>query len=300
MKTKAVEEIRMVGFALALLGSALSARAEIVSLAAPGRQTAPGQPVLEYQRAANPFKPYVAQLRTPSGVAVLRDSPHDHVHHRALMFALAVEGVSFWEEKAAAGRQVPRTFQQEGARLTQTLDWTAANDRVLLLEERTIRLHGESDLPATLLTWRSRLRPARDLASVKLTGHHYYGLGARFVIPMDKDGVFQNAAGAAGESVRGTERLTPAAWCAYTAAIEGKPVTFAIFDHPANLRHPPRMFTMMGPFAYLAATLNLWKEPHTLAAAQPLDLRYGVALWDGKIEAAAIEALYRRWLQLAD
>ena len=52
-----------------------------------------------------------------------------------------------------------------------------------------------------------------------------------------------------GEIVRGDERLTAAKWCAYTAKADGKPVTAAIFDHPGNVRHPAKMFTMSKPFA---------------------------------------------------
>lgn len=281
--------------ALAGFTLALTAQAEVIKLAGAG-----GQPVLAYQAAANPFKPYVAQLYTPAGIAVLRDSPKDHVHHHALMFAVSVEGVSFWEEKPAAGRQVPTETRPERTRLRQALQWTLADGRVVAREERLIAVHAEAAPRATLLTWRSQLQPPPQMSSVTLTGSHYYGLGLRFVVPMDKGGAFLNSADAAGESVRGTERLMAAAWCAYRAAVDGQPVTVAVFDHPANLRHPARMFTMMGPFAYLGATLNLWKEPYTLEAARPLDLRYGVAVWDGNTEKAAIDALYRRWLKLTE
>ena len=69
---------------------------------------------------------------------------------------------------------------------------------------------------------------------------------------------------------------------------DGKPVTVAIFDHPKNLRHPAKMFTMSTPFAYLSATCNVWKEPITIKAGKPLDLRYGVAVWDGEVEKTAV------------
>lgn len=280
---------------IALITSTLGLRADFIKLTATGDRLP-----LEYQAAANPFKPYVAQLYTPAGVAVLRDSPKDHVHHHALMFAVSVEGVSFWEEKpATAGRQVPRELKRERDRLAQSLDWTLQDGKVVLREERSIRLHEVPSRAATLLTWRSRLHAPPGRESVKLTGSHYYGLGMRFVTSMDNEGVFFNSAKAAGEPVRGTERLTNAAWCAYTAAVDGRPVTVAVFSHPANLRHPPRMFTMTSKFAYLGATLNLWKEPYTLEAGCPLDLRYGVAVWDGKQEHAAVEAFYQRWLQMA-
>ena len=267
------------------------ARAEIVKLAAAGTQ-------LEYQAAASPFKPYVAQIFTPAGVAVLRDAPKDHLHHHALMFAVSVEGVSFWEERSAAGRQVPGELQRERDLLRQSLDWTTQEGRIVLREERTIQLHEVPGRAATLLTWRSRLQAPPGGGSVQLTGSHYYGLGLRFVEAMDNVGRFFNSANAEGEPIRGTERLTNAAWCAYTAAVGGRPVTVAVFSHPANLRHPPRMFTMTSKFAYLGATLNLWKEPYPLEVGAPLDLRYGVAAWDGRPEAAAVEALYRRWREL--
>ena len=45
------------------------------------------------------------------------------------------------------------------------------------------------------------------------------------------------------------------------------------------------MFRMLDPFAYLSATLNLYKEPLEIVAGKPLELAYGVALWDGEIPA---------------
>jgi hypothetical protein len=50
-------------------------------------------------------------------------------------------------------------------------------------------------------------------------------------------------------------------------------------------------------FAYLAATLNLWKEPMTLTADKPLDLCYGIVLWDGQIDKEAIQKAYDAWSQ---
>ena len=89
-------------------------------------------------------------------------------------------------------------------------------------------------------------------------------------------------------------------WCAYTAKADGKPVTVALFDDPANFRHPQTMFTLTRGFAYLAATMNEWKEPVIVKAGQPLELRYGVAVWDGEVDKVTVEKLYRRWVKLGD
>lgn len=260
------------------------------------------RPVLTYRHAGYPFKPYVAQLCTPAGIAVLRDSPSDHKHHHGLMFAVEAEGVDFWGEfpGRGCGQQRQTQWAATATGLTQELDWAGTNGVALIHERRSLRLHAAADVPATLVTWRTILETAPGRDSVTLGGHHYYGLGARFVTSLDKVATFQNAAGAAGESVRGDERLTAARWCAITGLVDGKPITCALFDHPQNLRHPSRMFTMDQPFAYLAATLNLWKEPFVLKAGQPLRLCYGIALCDGATPAAELEQLYQRWLASCD
>ncbi len=260
--------------------------------------SAGGHPVLTYRHAGYPFKPYVAQLCTPAGVAVLRDSPSDHKHHHGLMFAVEAGGVDFWGEfpGRACGQQRQQKLESSATGLTQTLDWAGTNGVVRMREQRTLRLHAEPGLPATLLTWRTDLETAPGHTPLALGGHHYYGLGARFVTSLDKVATFQNATGAPGEVVRGDERLTATRWCAVSGPVEGKTITCALFDHPANPRHPNRMFTMAQPFAYLSATLNLWKESFSLKSGQPLRLCYGIALFDGAPPAAEIEKLYQRWL----
>ncbi|MEI6809068.1 MAG: DUF6807 family protein [bacterium] len=257
-----------------------------------------GKPCIEYRYAEVPFKPYVAQLYTPSGVAMLRDSPLDHKHHHALMFAICADGVDFWSEVPKCGKQSHRQIETGNDGLTHLLDWTGPDGRLVVKEERTITVNQGKDLSATLLTWQSRLETPAGRDGVKLTGSHYFGLGVRFAISMDKIGTFSNSSGQTGDVVRGTERLVAARWCAYSAPVDGKMVTVAVFDHPSNLRHPNRMFTMSEPFSYIAATLNLWKEPITLRAGEPLIVRYGVAAWDGRVEAAEIEKTCRQWIAM--
>mgnify|MGYP000369888321 CR=1 FL=1 len=270
------------------------------------------RPVMVYRATGAPKKPYVLELRTPAGLNVLRDAPADHKHHHGLMLALGVDGVDFWSEEANCGRQVQNDLQTHctsesttdpaGRQTTrfqfslqQQLAWLAPQGTRLLLEQRKLSLTRSEDGKATLLCWQSLLEPAPDKHKAVLDGRHYFGLGMRFVASMDKDGVFFNADGKDGEVVRGTEKLTPVRWMAYTASVDGKPVTVAIFDHPKNPRHPAPVFTMTGGFAYMSATLNLWKEKLEIPAGKPLLLRYGVALWDAKAEPHQVEALYRQW-----
>jgi methane monooxygenase PmoA-like len=265
-------------------------------------------PVFEYRYTDVPFKPYVVQFFTPSGVNVLRDAPSDHHHHHGLMYAISVDGVSFWQEDTDPGRQIHRAFEELGdtnpkAKQTgfiERLDWLLPkDDQIALKEKRTVAaLQGKTDLGASLITWESAFTLPAGKKKAELTGSHYYGLGMRYVESMDKVGTFFNADGTEGELVRGTEYVTPSKWCAYTAEADGHPVTVAMFDHPKNARHPAMWFTMTHGFSYMAATLNLWKEPMTITEGDDLTLRYGVALWDGHMDKKTVEELYQRWLDL--
>lgn len=261
----------------------------------------------QYRYADVSFKPYIETLFTPSGVNVLLDSPPDHVHHHGLMLAVAVDGVNCWEEAPTAGKQEHRQFIDMGVKrrngirsagFEERLEWVDATGGRLVDEQRTVGVRLSADRKAVLLTWRSRLSAPEGKASITLSGSHYFGLGLRFVRSMDGAGPFRNADGAPGVVFRGAERLVRSNWCAYTAQAEGKDVTVAMFGAPDNPRHPVTWFTMAEPFAYLSATLGLHEEPLKVAADAPLNLCYGVALWDGVIETAAIEQMYQQWLKL--
>jgi len=263
-------------------------------------------PVLQYRYGDVPFKPYVKELYTPSGLNVLLDAPPDHQHHHGLMFAVAVDGVNFWEETPTAGRQetqgdlVTILHAKDGggpsAGFCVGPAWvrtTATARRAYFHEARTIKACQIGKLGATVVTWQSELISAfARREPMILSGSHYFGLGMRFVRSMD-GGEFFNADGKEGTVFRGEERLVRSDWCAYTAAIDGKPVTVAMLGHPENPRHPTTWFTMAKPFAYLSGTLDLHEEPLSIDDGKSLVLRYAVVVWDGKVGKDRIDQAYR-------
>ncbi|UCD28150.1 MAG: PmoA family protein [Planctomycetota bacterium] len=264
-----------------------------------------GKPLVRYRYADVPFKSYVQEFRTPWGVNILRDSPHDHKHHHALMLGLTVDEVNFWAEEKNCGKQVHREFAdwiqdtQKGlqrAAVTDVVDWINPADKKSVIHEyRTIETYRAKILGASLLTWNSQFELPADKSSASITGVRYYGLGVRFVQSMDVGGDFINADGKTG--VEGTNK-DRSSWCAYKALADGKPVTVAVFDYPKNVRHPATWFTMTENFAYISATLDLPKNPVEVSAAEPLRLRYGLAVWDGHVESETIDKLYKRWIEL--
>ncbi len=255
-------------------------------------------PILQYRYNDVPFKPYMRELYTPKGVNFLLDAPSDHLHHHALMYAVAVDGVNFWEETPGSGYQVHdkldnvRVYSRGGATYAEfgeKVRWMPSRDGPSsVLENRQVRVCRIPSVNATIVTWRSALGAPQD---VTLSGSHYFGLGLRFVRSMDGSEFF-NADGKEGTVFRGEERLVQSNWCAYMAAVDGKPVTVAMFGHPANPR-PTTWFTMAKPFAYLSATLNLHAEPLVVHAGKTFGVQYAVAAWDGKVGPEQIDAVYR-------
>lgn len=269
------------------------------------------KPVLKYQYKPNPNKPYVSHWFTPNGVQILRDSPHDHVHHHALMYAIGIDGMDFWVEVPPDehGRQVSSEYTTSStadskgraeAVIKQHVNWLAPDEKVLAEETRTIRTQIGAIADASVLTWQLALRPAAGREAMELWGRHYFGLGMRFVESMDGgNSRFFTAGDAKGTPVRGTEKLTRADWCAVHGEVQGNPVTVAMFDAGDNPRHPAAWFTMTSPFAYLAATLELHEKPLVVAREESLACRYGLALWDGTIGENEIQKAYETWLKLS-
>ncbi len=249
-----------------------------------------GRPVFVYRYGGDLYKPYVQELYTLGGVNVLRDAPHDHLHHHALMYAMKVNGVNFWEEQNEPGREVHQAFSGvqpfEGwgvhaASFTETVHWQQPDGKAnLLLEERVIGVRKDhADYP-TRIVWNSTFRLPEGAESAELGGNHYHGLGLRFLVSMDKTGSFLYGSEETGEQVRGDEYLTPGPWCAFAAEADGKPVTVLALAHAANSR-PTLWFTMKTPFSYIAATVNLWKEPVILNPEEEFKLTYFIVVWDG-------------------
>jgi hypothetical protein len=270
------------------------------------------KPAAEYRYKDVPFKPYISVLRTPAGLNVLRDAPHDHLHHHGLMFALAVNGCNFWEEYGKPGTEKTLSFTAGKSSLQTELDWNTPSGETVLKESRSVSVKENSAKESTaienaaekpnvvLLDWTSVLKaPAAVSVHLDKSNNHYFGLGMRFDQSMDKDGRFFNDTGKNnGEVIRGgDERLTLCNWTAYTAKLNGQPVTVAVLGHPSN--PIPTMVFSMGDagksFAYLGITLNLHREPVDVEPEKPLTFRFRVAVWDGETPPEVIEKEYQQF-----
>jgi len=158
------------------------------------------QTVAGFYRHTDAFKPHIHPLRTPLGHCVTACSPHDHKHHKGLMYALRPEDVNFWEEFATvpaevAGSQRHLDFREvvsrgEQVSFTELLRWEALDGTLQSFDEtRTISCRHDPAARAFVWTWTTKLTALRDLhliqsqwSSLLPDGKkvNYHGLGLRF------------------------------------------------------------------------------------------------------------------------
>ena len=319
-KTRRIGPSRLIGLIGLLLPAALAAdRALQVQ-----QHTTPsgwsiqhgGQTLFTYAFAPGKFKPYVQQLATVDGFNLLRDAPHDHLHHHALMYAIRVNGINFWEEAPGAGVQkaVQTSEPRLGANpaglpqasLTQVLHWLAPQDafladttpKALLVERRTLTLTVDEPGQEVALLWRSQFEVGAATNEVTLGGSSYFGLGVRFLEELDPLAGHFTATGPL-DLANNRQDVTQHPWAAVGFNRAERPVTFAIFGSSRNAGGAPWFFSMKTPFAYLSATQHLDEQPRKYVRGDRFQLDYLVVARSGLPGAAELDARHQRWLEEA-
>jgi hypothetical protein len=268
-----------------------------------------GQPLLRYVFNPRQAKPYVAEFSAPGGRNILRDSPSDHLHHHALMYAIKVNGLNFWEEVSGNGveRVVETTASVTGgaATLRQTIHWVAPQDAfladttpaALLVEQRTLVLTVDAATREAALEWKAEFEVGKKTNEVALTGATYHGLGMRYIQAFDA--LANHSYAGRKPDLVNRQEVSPAKWAAVSFAAPVQPATIALVPHPANARGDGAFFSMLTPFAYLAATQGLDKEPLVYRSGDKFTLRYLVLLYPEVKTTEALEARARRWRESA-
>jgi hypothetical protein len=276
-----------------------------------------GKPLLVYAFDPQKFKPYVKELRTLAGDNILRDAPFDHLHHHALMYAIKVNGINFWEE--TSGNGVQKTVQAAEpevgftetaggklpqARISQVLHWVAPQDAflpnsapvALLVEHRTLVLTVNEAHREVGLEWKSQFEVGPKTNTVILAGANYHGLGIRFLQELDP--LAQHSlTGVRPDLANNRQDISAAPWATVSFAPPGHPATIALAGHPTNARGDTIYFSMLTPFAYLSATQALDKEPLVYHSGDKWELNYLVLLYPEAKPSNALRQRVESWRQ---
>jgi hypothetical protein len=204
-----------------------------------------GEPFAEF-RTSGSSKPFLYPLYAPGAIPVTRGYPidggeerpgeaSDHPHHVSLWFAHGdVSGHDFWHGAPKGAFVRTRAVQLDGARILSEHDWDAG-ERTWARERRTMTFAASAD--ARWIDFDVTLDTLGDRVTFGDTKEGTFAL--RLAPTLRVEGAV--AAGSLLDSegrVDGEVWGQRARWVAARGPAEGGAVTVAIFDHPANPRHP--------------------------------------------------------------
>jgi hypothetical protein len=211
-----------------------------------------GQLFTEYLYQDTP-KPVLYPVLGPGGVALTRNYPmkkdvagevSDHPHHRSLWFCHGdVNGINFWAETPPFGKIVQDKLEaatvEGGVGVIRTHDrWVGPDGKTVLTDARATAfraLPGGSraiDFEITLIASAGDVT-FRDTKEGSMAIRTHAGLSLESK-KGKATGQAVNSEGVRGKAIWGKH----ANWVDYWGTVDGHPVGVAIFDHPANPRHP--------------------------------------------------------------
>ena len=250
-------------------------------------------------------KPFLHPVTTPSGALMTLIEPHDHLWHRGLWFTFKfVDGDNFWEERDPFGRQqvvhIPTmTHPSLAATAIQVdLDWLPPGGAAPVIAERRVFTVALDD-DATRIDLDTTLIAARDVTLDRTpytTWGGYGGLAFRGSPSWHPDRWTLD-----GRITDGPLLGETSPWCDVSGPIDGgsdRTAGIAIFDHPANPRHPTPWYTGSGAGNFLNPS-PLFHAALLLPAGQPLRLRYRVLVHDGRWDAAEVRRHFDRYVSAA-
>jgi hypothetical protein len=305
-----------VKLALVVLAAGLCLGQVVITPTADGaRVEIGGKPFTElFLGGGGSMKPYLYPLRAASGTYITRQwpmnsavsgEPHDHQHQRGAYIGHAdVNGVDFWTNEesyktANRGREVVSSIQMMGSAIHLVLSWTDPKGAVLLEERRTISFGPEPDRRVvdvdTTLTAKQRVTFGDEKDG-------FFAVRLRPELQEDKgSGHIVNAEGVATEKNAWGK---PSNWVDYYGKVGDEALGVAIFDHPANPRHPERWHVRgyglfaVNPFGLAVFTGDKTQNGAlTLEPGQELRFRYRVVIHAGDTTSAGIARRYDSYAQ---
>ncbi len=267
-----------------------------------------GQPFSDFYIGSSYAKPFLAPLRSATGLIVTRRYPlenvqgesRDHPHHRGLWIGYGmVSGINFWENepdsKPSAGnpttkgtvalKGVAQTASgKKSGSITATFEWRAPGHGDMIEEHRTMIFYADREIRTVDID--ATLTAKADLQFGD-TKEGFFAIRIADSMAGKNGGIITNSEGAQTEKNVWGKR---ADWVDYDGTVEGQKVGIVIFDHPQNYNHPPRWHVRdyglfaVNPFGVKDFDPKATIEGgHNLAAGDSLRFRYRVIVHPGDV-----------------
>ncbi|MBM4020472.1 MAG: hypothetical protein FJ288_19495 [Planctomycetes bacterium] len=243
------------------------------------------------------MRTYPVDANVPEGAS------KDHPHHTSIWSAYgAVSGVENWMNGDKAGWQLHKSFEAVTSGpvfggFRETLDWTTPEKKPNMAEVRTVRIYRTP--PAIRImdlefAFQARYGPV-EFGDTKEGGT--ISTRMRDELRADKNGKqgrLVNAQGLSAEAAWGKR----SEWVDASGLVGEKRIGYAVFDNPANLRHPTwwhaRTYGLLcaNPFGQSSFEKGAPKGNYTLEAGKELVLRYRIYFHAGDEKESAVAARY--------
>ena len=302
--------MKTVALMLAVLGACAVARAETPAFS--WQQTATNLALLNHgktvwQAVFDPAQPkaYVHPLATLDGAELTVRSPADHLWHRGLWWSWKyINHVNYWEEDkktgASAGRTVitsarPVVAPDFSARVELDLAYHVPGQPPVMTEQRVLRFSAPAADGSYSLDWSATFKVLQPVMLERTpptkTSGGYAGLSLRFPPVFSKTWKFLTSDGKSVAAEANGGKMT---WVDFSGpAPDGAPAGIAIFDHPANLRHPNNWYLNQShPFFSPAL---LYTAPLDCKAGDVLKLRYRILVHPGAGDDARLDATFQEF-----
>ncbi|HEY1945517.1 MAG TPA: PmoA family protein [Bryobacteraceae bacterium] len=281
-----------------------------------------GQPFSDFYIGKNYPKPFLAPLRSATGLVVTRKYPietvegesRDHPHHRGLWVGYgAISQVNFWEnepESKASGDNPTvkglvklknlgelKPGKKSGS-ISAVFNWEAPGHGVMLQEDRTMTFYADKSMRVVDVDFVLTAKTDVQFADTK---EGFFAIRLADSIAGKKGGLMTNSEGAQTEKdVWGKT----ADWVDYDGTVDGQKVGVAIFDSPESYNHPTRWHARdyglfaANPFGVMEFDpKSKDKGGYDLAAGKALYFHYRVVIHAGdatKKELAKMYASYSK------
>jgi hypothetical protein len=275
-----------------------------------------GQDFTEYYFKDVP-RPYFYPLLGPGGLPMTRNWPmknapgeeHDHPHHRSLWFAHgSVNGQDFWSEEKAFGKIVHDGFTEiasgKDSGVIRSRDkWLNADGSIVCTDDRVMRIYNRPD-ESRMFDFEITIHASNGDVVLGDTKEGTMAMRLaetmRLKQPKNKpgDGHIVMSTGVRDGATWGKR----ADWVDYYGPVEGRTVGVAIFDHPANPRHPT--WWHVRDYGLFAANPFGWHDFDKLPAGsgdfkipsgQSVTFRYRFYLHNGDEKQARVAAEYDQY-----